>query len=363
METDPRRICVCATSLVETNGLGSSEHPECRPPAPRRNRTGSPRGLQQRRRLVGKGKVTPEMRYRSTWEQGAQGFVQSVYDPKARENCKVGRVPMDPTQPGPPEGPQAFTCPWSWQWHTEGTAPGHREWWMALANSYVFPFFIHINHRNPLHKAQFQLPTSLSGAARPLPGKHRPELLTQKYSITGNSFSFLPISPFFFFFYFSFFPSEQHWEHIQRVGVYRKCKCLFCYTKRNGGESWWEREAKGQHCSKVALVNKHLRDSCFQNPPVCHGSTGQREQQGTWGKPRTFSMQYTKKLCINKKKKSCKRNRRASSTLNPEFNEAEVFMLKWLLRTSVRHPHPTLPPLPAHIILKSFNIYRFYAHW
>lgn len=75
---------------VETNGLGSWSTPNADPshPQPGSDGTGSPRGLRQRRWLV--GKVTPGMRYGSSWEQGVQGLIQSACDPKARENCTGG---------------------------------------------------------------------------------------------------------------------------------------------------------------------------------------------------------------------------------------------------------------------------------
>lgn len=81
---------------------------------------------------------------------------------------------------------------------------------------------------------------------------------------------------------------------------------------------------------RSASPTQHLVSTNLPNPPVCHGSTAQQEQEGTWGEVKDIfqcSIQKKKKKsCINKK--SCKRNRRASSTLNPEFNEAEVSMLK-----------------------------------
>lgn len=142
-------------------------------------------------------------------------------------------APPDP-DPDPPRGNPCSCLPPELVVAQQRHSPGAQ----GVVNGFgkfihVFPFFIHIKHRNPLHKAQFQLPSSRSGAAEPLPGEHRPELLTGKYSITGNNLSFLPVLPFPLP---PFFPSEQHWEYIQRVGVYLKCKC-FCYTKRNGGES------------------------------------------------------------------------------------------------------------------------------
>lgn len=170
METDPRGSVLCNITRVETNKLGSSQHPECNPQPPAQTGQDHPGGCSNG---LACWKRKSDTRNEITDPSGTgSGGVHPVWLwPKSERELQSGGLPgpphswdlqRDPRQlPAPGAGGGTGSGKWLWQIHT------------------CFPFFIHINHRNPLHKAQFQLPISRSGAARPFPGGHRPELLTQ----------------------------------------------------------------------------------------------------------------------------------------------------------------------------------------
>lgn len=96
---------------------------------------------------------------------------------------------------------------------------------------HVFPFLFTLITEIPYTKhSSSSLPPTLE---QQNPSQGNTDLSCSLRNTVSQGTAFLPVLPFVSF---SFFPSEQHWDYIQRVGVYHKCKC-FCYTKRNGGEN------------------------------------------------------------------------------------------------------------------------------
>lgn len=161
METDPRGSVLCNITRVETNGLGSSQHPECKPPtlpSPRLKRDMIPPGAAATPLACWKRKSDTRNEIQIHLGIGSVGVhpvclwpksereLQGVGLPQTPHSWDLQRDPRQPPAPGAGSGtgraqPRGTgSGEWLWQIHT------------------CFPFFIHINHRNPLHKAQFQLP-------------------------------------------------------------------------------------------------------------------------------------------------------------------------------------------------------------
>lgn len=224
-------------------GWGPQSPPNANP-NPGSDGTGSPRGLQ----LVGKGKVTPATRYRSL-EQGAQGSSSLAMAQERDRTARGGSqgphragasrgtpqswgIQRDPTEPGPPEGPLPLELVVAQGGHSPGP--------QGVVNGFgkfihVFPF---------LFTLITEIPYTKHSPSSPPPALEQRDLSQGNTDMScslrnagSQGTAFLPVLPFLFL----LFPSEQHWEYIQRVGVYDKCKC-FCYTKRNGGESGWQWE-------------------------------------------------------------------------------------------------------------------------
>lgn len=182
-----RGICVCATSLAwRQTGRGPGT-PPCRPQTPSSHGTGWPRGA------CWKSDTRNEIQIHL--ERGAQGFVQSGNDPKARENCRVGTPHSWDLQRAPGAGGGTRSGKWLWQIH----------------NMFSL-FLIHINDRNPLHKAQFQAPYLPSlGAARPLSqGNTDLSCSLRNTASQGNTpLLFFSFHLLFFFSFPSFFPRNN----------------------------------------------------------------------------------------------------------------------------------------------------------
>lgn len=150
---------------------------------------------------------------------------------------------------------------------------------MALANSHKFSLFL------------FTLITEIPYTKHS--SSSLPPALEQRDPLQGNtdlSCSFgntVSQGTTFLFFLFCLFLSEQHWEYIQRVGVYCKCKCFLLHRETVGkadgnGKQRDSTAPRSRLPRNTWRASTHLRDSGSQTLPFAMEplQSGSRKELG-----------------------------------------------------------------------------------